>query len=125
MLCFRALRGATTIDCNTREEILSRTAELLTLMIQENQLTHQQIISIIFAVTNDVTAVFPAVAARELGLTSVALLDTCSPAVPGSLQSCIRVLLHYQDLNEEQQDARHIFIRGARVLRPDLVYDED
>jgi chorismate mutase len=119
MVC-RGVRGATTVETNTAEEILTATAELLGTMIAANDIEQEQVASIMFTTTMDLNAAFPAVAARELGWTDVALLNAHEMAVPGALSRCIRILLH---LNTERsaKEIRHIYLREARKLRPDLV----
>jgi chorismate mutase len=119
MVC-RGVRGATTVETNTAEEILTATAELLSTMIAANDIEQEQVASVMFTTTMDLNAAFPAVAARELGWTDVALLNAHEMAVPGALSRCIRILLH---LNTERsaKEIRHIYLREARKLRPDLV----
>src|SRR5436853_2491184 len=91
----RGIRGATTADENTRESILEATHELLMHLIEANSLSADDIASVIFSTTPDLNAVFPAVAARELGWLHTALLCAHEMAVPGSLSKCIRVLIHW------------------------------
>ena len=93
MYC-RGIRGATTVEHNEREEILAVTKELLELLISRNELRAEEIASAIFTVTEDLDAEFPALAARHLGWTEVALLCAREIPVPNSLEKCIRVLLH-------------------------------
>ena len=117
MYC-RGIRGATTCDENTRESILEATRELLQRIIAANGLQAEDIASAIFSTTHDLTAEFPAVAARELGWLDTALLCTHEMAVPGSLQRCIRVLIHW-NTTRRADEIIHVYIRGARTLRPD------
>src|SRR6266568_456364 len=93
MYC-RGIRGATTVEHNDREEILAATTELLQLLIRRNDLHAEDVASAIFTVTEDLDAEFPALAARYLGWTEVALMCTREIPVPGSLEKCIRILLH-------------------------------
>jgi chorismate mutase len=123
-LTCRGLRGATTADENTREAILEATRDLLERLVAANDLRPQDIASAIFSTTADLTAEFPAVAARQLGWTDTALLNTHEMAVPGSLARCIRVLIHW-NTTRTASDVVHIYIRGARTLRPDLVAAAD
>ena len=88
-MAVRAIRGATTAEENTREAIIDATLELLGVIEEKNDLKRADAISIIFTVTSDLTAVFPAAAAREMGLTFVPLLDMAAPAIDGSLEKCI------------------------------------
>jgi len=115
----RAIRGATTVENNCYDEIINETKELLVKIVEENAIDKEDIISIIFSVTKDLDAAFPAVAARELGWTSIALMCTNEIDVPGSLKKCIRVLMHI-NTEKRNEDLRHIYLKGAKVLRPDL-----
>lgn len=118
MMC-RGLRGAITVENNTAEEILGATGELLQALVAANDLQRDQVASIVFTTTIDLNAAFPAVAARELGWTDVALLNAHEMAVPGSLPRCVRILIH---VNTERgpEELRHVYLRDARKLRPDL-----
>jgi chorismate mutase len=114
----RALRGATTVERNEAEDILSATDELVREVLERNALRHEDLVSCIFTCTSDLNAEFPAVAARELGLSDVPLLCTREIEVPGSLPRVIRLLLHcYAD---EGTEARHVYLREATALRKDL-----
>jgi chorismate mutase len=113
----RGIRGATTVEHNDREEILSATTELLQLMIRQNDLQVEDIASAIFSLTEDLDAEFPAVAARTLGWTEVPLMCTREIPVPGSLSKCIRVLLHV-NTTRSLAEIQHIYIRKAVNLRP-------
>src|SRR5450631_3421140 len=108
MYC-RGIRGATTVERNDQEEILAATTELLQLLVLHNDLQTEDIASAIFTVTDDLNAEFPAVAARDLGWTEIALMCARELPVPGSLDQCIRVLLH---VNTERSAAeiQHIYI---------------
>jgi chorismate mutase len=113
----RGIRGATTVEQNTREEILSATVELLQLIIARNELRAEDVVSAIFTVTADLDAEFPALAARKLGWTEVALMCACEIPVPHSLGKCIRVLLHVNTPRSADQ-IQHVYVRGAVTLRP-------
>jgi len=115
----RAVRGATTVVNNDAEEILNATEELLEAIVKENQINEEDIISVIFTVTDDLNAAFPAAAARRLGWTSTALMCMNEIAVPGSLKKCIRIMLHF-NTEKSKSEIKHIYQRGAKVLRPDL-----
>lgn len=115
----RAIRGAITVSENSRESILEGTRELLEEIIKKNNLNNSDIISAIFTMTSDLNAVFPAVAAREIGWTDFALMCTQEIDVPGSLKSCVRVLIHY-NTHKSNEEIKHVYLRGATVLRPDL-----
>ena len=114
----RGIRGATTADANTREAILAATREMLALLIEQNRLQPDDIASAIFSTTPDLNAEFPAVAARDLGWVDTALLCTHEMAVPGSLPRCNRVLIHW-NTSCRADEVRHVYIRGARSLRPE------
>lgn len=104
---------------NTREAILEATRELLTAMVEANQIRVEDIASAIFTTTPDLTAEFPAVAAREMGWSHVALLCSHEMSVPGSLPMCLRVLLHV-NTDRRPEEIVHVYLRGARVLRPEF-----
>ena len=115
----RAIRGAITIENNTKQEIYDATEELLTEIIKSNEIQYDDIISIIFTVTKDITAGFPAYAARKMGFTNIPLMCSNEMDVPGSLKKCIRVLLHF-NTEKSLDEIKHVYLKGARVLRPDL-----
>lgn len=115
----RGVRGATTVDHNQKEEILERTRELLVHMIEANGIHTEDIASAWLTTTPDVYAEFPAVAARQLGWTQVPLMQSHEMSVPGMLPRCIRVLLHW-NTEKAQSEIRHIYLREAARLRPDL-----
>ena len=118
MLC-RGLRGATTVDANTREDILTSTRQLLALMIRLNGIEPEMVASAVFSLTRDLDAEFPALAARQLGWLDVPLLCTYEVDVPGSLRRCVRILVHW-NTDKPQRDIRHVYIKDAVKLRPDL-----
>jgi chorismate mutase len=115
----RAVRGAIQVDCDSREEILKGSAELITAVLERNDLTADDIISIVFTATPDLTAEFPAYAARLLGLTDVPLLCASEIAVAGALPRTLRLLAHV-DTPRSRADLRHVYLRGAAALRTDL-----
>ena len=117
MIYCRGIRGATTVEYNNREEILSATTELLQLLIEKNDLHPDNIASAIFTVTDDLDADFPAVAARCLGWTETALMCAREIPVPGSLRKCIRVLIHV-NTTRSAAEIQHVYIREAVSLRP-------
>jgi len=114
----RGIRGATTVEVNEREAILAATRELLTLMIEANGIKPEDVASAIFTTTPDLNAEFPALAARQLGWHNVALLCGHEMDVPGALQRCIRILIHWNTTQPADQ-IHHVYIRGAETLRPD------
>ena len=120
----RGIRGATTVESNTREEILDAARELLDAIVTANELPHDHVASILFSTTVDLNAEFPAVAARELGWTDVALECVHEMNVPGSLPKCLRILMHV-NTDKTNAEIQHIYLRGARVLRRDLVEKQE
>ena len=119
MSACRGIRGATTVEHNEREEILTATRQLLALMVRRNQIAREDVASAIFTTTPDLDAEFPALAARQLGWLDVPLLCGHELSVPGSLPRCIRVLVHW-NTERTQSEIEHIYIREAVRLRPDL-----
>lgn len=115
----RAVRGAIQVDDNERDLILAGTAELVRAVMDRNELTSEDVISIIFTVTGDLDADFPAYAARQLGLTEVPLLCTVEIPVPGAMPRVVRMLAHV-DTDRQRSDIRHVYLRGAAALRTDL-----
>ena len=118
MTC-RGVRGATTVDRNDREEILTATRQLLALMIHRNGIDKHDVASAVFTVTKDLDAEFPALAARQLGWLEVPMLCGYEIAVPGSLPRCVRVLVHWNTA-VPQEKIQHVYVRDAMKLRPDL-----
>ncbi len=116
----RGIRGAVTVTENTRAAIVAATRELLLRIVAENGLEPEDIVSIIFTVTPDLNAAFPAEAARECGWNSVPLLCATEIPVPGSLEKCVRVLVHAY-LERSQEEVRHVYLGEAARLRPDLL----
>lgn len=116
----RGIRGATTVENNDKREILDASAQMLEKIISENEINIDDIVSIIFTITPDLTKAFPAAAAREMGIVNVPLLDMSEPEIDGALKKCIRVLMHV-NTDKNNSDMKHIYLKGAKVLRPDLV----
>jgi chorismate mutase len=113
-----ALRGATTVDRNDRDDILAATDELMEELMARNGIGPDDVVSCIFTTTGDLNAAFPATAARDLGFERVPLLCAQEIDVPGSLRSVIRVLMHYYAPEDHQ--AQHVYLKEARTLRTDL-----
>lgn len=114
-----SIRGAITVDNNTAEDILFNTKQLLDRILVSNRLKNEDIISIIFSATKDLTAVYPAVVAREVGITEASLLCVQEMNVDNSMKMCIRVLLHInKDIS--QKDVIHVYLKDAKKLRPDI-----
>jgi chorismate mutase len=114
----RGVRGATTADSNTRDDILRATRELLALMIRQNGIQREEVASAFFTTTTDLDAEFPALAARQLGWLDVALLCNHELDVPGSLRMCIRVLVHW-NTDRLASEIIHVYVKEAVRLRPD------
>lgn len=113
-----ALRGATSVEANEREAILSRTVEMLEQLMERNGLHTSDVVSAIFTVTADLNAEFPAVAARQIGFDQVPLLCAQEIPVPGSLPLAVRIMMHAYAPAGHQP--RHVYLHEARALRADL-----
>lgn len=116
-----ALRGATTLEADTREQVLERTTELLATMLERNHLSSADLISLIFTATDDIHSEFPAAAVREAGISDVPMLCARELPIagPSNIALCIRVLAHaHSDLTRES--LRHPYLHDARQLRSDL-----
>jgi chorismate mutase len=116
----RAVRGATTVDCDDRELVHDAIRELLTRLLSANDIDTASVVSAIFTATTDITSAFPATAARDIGWTDVPMLCAAEIDVPGAQPRCLRVLLHVE------RTAAHaplspVYLRDATSLRPDLV----
>jgi len=115
----RALRGAIQVDRNERDEVIEATAELVREVLKRNDISPDQLISVIFTATPDLTAEFPAYAARAIGITDVPFLCATEIDVPGAMPRVVRLLAHVEcDLPREE--VRHVYLRGAAALRTDL-----
>ena len=114
-----SIRGAITTE-NTKEDIIESTKILLTEIIQVNGIETEDIISIMFTATQDLTKAAPAAAAREMGILNAALMCLSEMKVEDSLRKCIRVQLNAEVKDISQNQAKHIYLRKARSLRPDL-----
>lgn len=113
----RAIRGAIQVDANSPAEIESGVKDLLSEILKSNELTTDEIISVIITCTPDLNAAFPAAFAREIGFGAVPLLCAVEMDVPGALPHVIRVLMHAECAKDR---VSHIYLRGAVVLRKDL-----
>jgi chorismate mutase len=116
-LRMRALRGATTVDEDTTEQVTQRTQALLAAMVARNGVDHASVISVLFTATDDIHSMFPATAARSVGFGDVPLLCARELDINGAQQRCIRVMMHLETTNEE---LHHVYLEGARGLRDDL-----
>lgn len=115
----RGVRGATTVESNSPEAILDATKELLAAMVKVNEIDKDLVASAFFTLTQDLNAEFPAVAARQMGWSDVPLLCGHEMNKPGALPMCLRILLHV-NTEKPAKDIKHVYLRGARVLRPDI-----
>ncbi len=115
----RGIRGAISVESNRAEQIVDRTRELLQAIARENELEVEDICTVIFSVTPDLNAEFPAIAARQLGWLYTPLLCTNEIPVPGSLPRCVRVLL-LVNTTRAQSEIVHVYLGEASALRPDL-----
>lgn len=118
-MAVRGVRGAITVDENSKEEIVYRTEDLLRAIVTLNNIETNDIASAIFTVTDDLNAEFPAVAARNLGWIHIPLLCSREIPVPGSLGMCVRVLLHV-NTDKKPEEIVHVYLRDAKKLRPDI-----
>lgn len=115
----RAVRGAITVPADERDEIVRATAELLSEVLARNDATPDDVVSVIFTATPDLTATFPAAAARELGMDDVPLLCASEIAVAGALPRCVRVMMHLTTARS-RSELEHVYLGDARALRADL-----
>jgi chorismate mutase len=115
----RALRGATTVDADTAEQVTARVQALVNAMLDRNGVAKDDLISVLFTATDDVRSMFPATAARGIGLGDVPLICARELDIVGGTKLCIRVLMH---LNTElgRAELHHVYLEGARGLRDDL-----
>ena len=115
----RAVRGATTVDVDTRQQVIERTKELVREVVTRNAVDPEDLISILFTATDDISSAFPAEAAREAGFTRVPLMCARELDIVDGIERCIRVMVHiHTELGAE--DLRHPYLHGARQLRTDL-----
>ncbi|HEV7888258.1 MAG TPA: chorismate mutase [Acidimicrobiales bacterium] len=118
-VALRGLRGATTVDADTEEQVTSRVQALLAQMLDRNGLSHDDLVSVVFTATDDIHSMFPATAGRAVGLGDVPLICARELAITGATPLCIRVLMHvYSD--KSRAELHHVYLEGARNLRDDL-----
>lgn len=115
----RGVRGATTVERNEREEIFANVAELLALIVEENKIDIEDIGAVIFSSTPDINAAFPAAGARAMGWSEVPLFGTLEIDNPEGVARCIRVLILW-NTEVPQKEIKHLYLKGASVLRRDL-----
>ena len=118
----RGVRGATTTGSNSAEAILEATTALLQELIRANGIEEEQVASVFFTTTDDLNAVFPAQAARNLGWRRVALMGTREMDMPTGIPLCVRILIHW-NTTKSLDEIQHVYMRGAERLRPDLYPD--
>lgn len=117
---FRGIRGAITVDADDSVAIARATERLLQEIIARNEIELEDVASVLFTLTPDLHACFPALAARDMGWVTVPMLHAVEIAVPGALGKCIRVLMHVNTMRTAAE-IEHVYLDGAAVLRPDLV----
>ncbi len=115
----RAVRGATTVERDTRDEVIGRTKELVRAVVDRNGLEPDDLVSILFTATDDIRSAFPAEAAREAGFTHVPLMCARELGIVDGIERCIRVMVHVHT-SLRADELRHPYLHGARQLRTDL-----
>ena len=119
-----SIRGATTVKNNLESEILHNTEILLNEIIEKNNINIDDIISIFFTMTRDLTKVYPAVSARKLGIVNASLMCLDELYIENSLEKCIRIMF-FVNSNKKQKDANHVYLNNAKNLRKDLLKDNE
>jgi chorismate mutase len=115
----RAIRGAVQLDVDDRDHLLASVDELIRAILEQNSLTTDDLISMLFTATPDLHSEFPALAARQLGIGDVPLLCTQELSIDGAMPRVIRVMVH-AETDLAKADVRHVYLRGAAALRRDL-----
>ncbi|MEU6710979.1 chorismate mutase [Nonomuraea purpurea] len=115
----RAIRGAIQVDANDRGAIIEATTELVSAIMERNDLTTDDVISVLFTATPDLTAEFPALAARKLGFHEVPLICCSEIDVPGALPRVVRLMAHVET-DRPRAEIQHVYLRGAVALRQDI-----
>src|SRR6201990_2443680 len=115
----RAVRGAVQVDSADRDAILEATAELVSEVMSRNGLTPDDVISVLFTATPDLTAEFPALAARKIGFGEVPLMCATEIPVPGALPRVVRLMMHVES-GRPRHEIMHVYLRGAAALRVDI-----
>ena len=118
-MAVRAIRGAVQVDADEREQVLEATAELVAEVMRRNELTTDDVISVLFTATPDLTSEFPALAARELGFSDVPLMCSTEISVPHALPRVVRLMAHV-DTDRPRTQIQHVYLRGAQALRLDI-----
>jgi chorismate mutase len=115
----RGLRGATTVDVDTEEQVTSRVQSLLAAMLERNGVTKEDVVSVLLTATDDIHSMFPATAARGAGFGDVPLICARELDVIGATPLCIRILMHITT-DKARAELHHVYLEGARNLRDDL-----
>lgn len=115
----RGIRGATTCENNSKEAIIDATKELWQAMLDKNRFKEEDLASVIFSSTHDLTAAFPAAAVRAMGFDSVPLFGTLEIDKPDAVRLCVRILAHW-NTDKGQNEINHVYLNGAAMLRPDI-----
>ncbi len=115
----RAIRGAIQLDTDDRDAILEGTAELVAAVMSRNDLTTDDVISVLFTVTPELTAEFPALAARKVGFHAVPMMCATEIPVPGAMPRVVRLMAHV-DTDRPRSEIQHVYLRGAAALRLDI-----
>jgi chorismate mutase len=115
----RALRGATTLDADSAEQVTERVQALVERMLEANGVAHDDVISILFTATDDIMSMFPATAARAIGMGDVPLICARELGIDGGTPLCVRVMMHLTT-DRARHDLHHVYLEGARGLRDDL-----
>jgi chorismate mutase len=118
-MAVRAIRGATQVDADDREQVLEATRELVSAIMDRNELVHDDVISILFTATPDIVSEFPALAARELGFGDVPLICATEMSVPHGMPRVLRLMAHVET-ERPRDDIQHVYLRGAVALRRDI-----
>ncbi|SOC49342.1 chorismate mutase [Blastococcus aggregatus] len=118
-MAVRAIRGATQVEADDREQVLEATRELVSTVLERNALEHDDVISIVFTATPDLVSEFPALAARELGMGDVPLMCATEIAVPHALPRVLRLMAHVET-PRPRSEIQHVYLRGAAALRRDI-----
>lgn len=118
-MAVRAVRGATQVDADVRDLVLDAVAEMVSAVLERNDLTTDDLISVVFTATPDLRSEFPAYAARAAGVTDVPLLCSVEIDVPGAMPRVLRMLAHVET-DKPRSQIRHVYLRGAAALRTDL-----
>lgn len=119
MPAVRALRGATTVDADTSEQISERVQELLQQMLERNDVDKDDCISILFTATDDIHSMFPALAARGMGFGDVPLICARELDITGGTPRCVRIMMHI-NTDKARNELHHVYLEGAKGLRDDL-----